>query len=102
MTPILLAEDRSISVPPGHVVETDYVAVERVRMACRERMAIGDVERAYKRRLQLGEHQPWPCPRGYWEGSTFVIEDGRHEYIATLMLGHSHILVAWTRNGETA
>lgn len=95
MTPVALAEDRSIAVPPGRLIRTGYVSVWDVRLACRERMAIGDVKGAFERRLQLGDHQPWPCPRGEWQGDEFVIIDGRHEYVAALMLGQDHILVAW-------
>lgn len=99
MSAIMLAEDRSLSVPPGRTVRTGYVSVWAVRLGCRERMAVGDVKQSYERRLQLGEHQPWPCPRGEWSGeperSDFIIHDGRHEYVATLMLGHEYILVAW-------
>lgn len=94
--PVACAEDRSIAVPAGHVVVTGYVAVEDVRLACRDRMAIGDVDRAYQRRLQLADRQPWPCPRGHWDGERFVIVDGRHEFVAALMIGHSHLLFAWT------
>ncbi len=92
---IAIAEDRSIVVPAGHVVRTGYVSVDMVTMACRDRMAVGDVDRAFQKRLQLGTNQLWPCPRGHWNGERFVIEDGRHEYIAALMLGQSHLLVAW-------
>jgi hypothetical protein len=103
--PLSLVVDRAIAVAPGHVVRTDYVRVEDVVLACRERMAIGDVDRAFQKRLQIGDHQPWPCPRGAWrEDGRFEIVDGRHEYVATLMLGHSHILVAWEepRSGAAA
>lgn len=93
--PVAIAEDRSLAVPPGHVVRTGYVAVESVTLACRERMAPGDVKAAYERLLQLGGHQPWPSPRGHWEGERFVIVDGRHQYVASLMLGLTHVLVAW-------
>jgi len=58
-------------------------------------MSIGDVDRAYQKRLQLGDRQPWPCPRGHWEGDRFVIVDGRHEYVSCLMLGIEWVLVAW-------
>ena len=54
-------------------------------------MTIGDIRGAYEKRLQLGDHQSWPCPRGHWEGeprkSRFVIVDGRHEYLAAVALG---------------
>jgi hypothetical protein len=92
---MMMAPDRTILVAPGEVVKTGYVDVWSCRMACRERMAVGDIDRAFQRLLQLGEQSAWPCPNGHWAGDTFVIEDGRHEYVASLMLGKTHILVAW-------
>jgi hypothetical protein len=93
--PILTAEDRSIAVPPGQVVRTAYVPIGKVDLACRARMAIGDVKESYERQLQLGSRQPWPCPRGFWQADRFVVEDGRHQYVASLMLGLEFLLVAW-------
>lgn len=93
--PVRVNEDRSIRVPAGQVVVTGYVAVEDVKLACRAPMAVGDVERARARLLHCGRGQPFPCPVGYWDGGRFVIKDGRHEFVAGLMLGRSHILVAW-------
>lgn len=87
--------DRSLSVPPGKTVQTGYVAVNRVRLGCRDRMGCGDVETAYRRQLALGDHQAWPCPVGQWDGDEFVIHDGRHAYVAALMIGLDHVLVAW-------
>lgn len=100
--PVSIAEDRSISIPPGAVVFTGYVRIDRISLACRERMAVGDVDRACQRRLQLAPRQPFPPPRGYWDGQQFVIVDGRHEYVAALMLGFERILVAWTMPAEKA
>ncbi|MFC6490712.1 hypothetical protein [Nitratireductor sp. GCM10026969] len=93
--PLTLATDRALSIPAGSIVKTAYIPVESIKLACRDRMAVGDVEAAYRKRLQIGDSQPWPCPNGHWEGERFVIHDGRHEFVATLMLGHSHLLVAW-------
>jgi hypothetical protein len=95
--PVTFATDRSMAVPPGAVVRTAHVPIEDVVLACRDRMAVGDVDRAYQKRLQLGNHHPWPCPRGRWNDSRtrFIVEDGRHEFVASLMLGHPTILVAW-------
>lgn len=93
--PVTFAEDRSMAVPAGHIVRTGYVAVEHVTMACRDRMAPGDVKVAYELLLQMGGNQPWPSPRGHWEGERFVVVDGRHQYVASLMLGLTHMLVAW-------
>lgn len=89
------AEDRALGIAPGHVVKTGRVDVFRCRLANRERIAVGDFDRAYQRRLQLGDRSPFPCPNGWWEGDTFVIADGRHEWLATVALGHAEILVAW-------
>lgn len=96
MTPVSVSQDRSLLVPEGHLVRTGYVDVFAVRLACRERMSVGDIDRAYQKRLQAGSGSPFPCPNGHWEGDTFVIHDGRHEWLAAVALGHSHILVAWT------
>lgn len=92
---LLIAEDRGLTVPPGSVVCTDYVPIGDVRLACKARMAVGDVEAAYRRRIGCAPAQPWPCPVGKWDGDRFEIHDGRHEYVAALMLGCEHILVAW-------
>lgn len=93
--PVRMAEDRSMVVPAGCIIRTDYVHINNVEIACRERMAIGDVKESYERQLQLGAQQRWPCPRGHWRGDRFVIVDGRHQFIAALMLGLEHLLVAW-------
>jgi len=95
MEPIAIAEDRSISVPPGQIIRTGYVSTDLVTMACRDRMTPGDVKQAYDRLIQMGDHQPHPSPYGYWHGPRFVIIDGRHQFISSLMLGKTHILVAW-------
>ena len=99
MRPIFHAEDRSLAVPAGCYVVTGYVAVDALRLGSRARMAVGDVDLAYQRRLQLGSDQPWPCPRGEWEGepfaSRFVVIDGRHDAVAAMMLGQDFVLCAW-------
>lgn len=89
-------QGRSISVAPGHRVVTGYVSIDQITMACRARMAVGDVEAACRKQLALGDHQAFPCPNGRWDGERFVLLDGRHCYISALMLGMTHLLVAWT------
>lgn len=93
--PVMFAEDRSIAVPAGHVIRTGYVPINDVELACRDRMAIGDVKESFERQLQLGSSQRWPCPRGHWRGARFVVVDGRHQFVASLMLGLEQLLVAW-------
>lgn len=90
-----MIEDRSLKIPPGKLVKTGYVQIFQTRLACRERMAVGDVDKAYQKKLQLGDQGSWPPPNGYWDGDTFVIQDGRHEWVAAVMLGNTHLFVAW-------
>jgi hypothetical protein len=90
-------EDRHLRVPAGAIVETGYAPIEKIKMACRDRMAVGDIEGAYRKRLQLGSDQSWPPPYGEWDGDTFILIDGRHEFIASLMIGLDHLFVAWIK-----
>ncbi len=85
--------DRAFRVPEGHTVATGYVNVWKIRLACRDRMGVEDVGKAFQKRLNL--RSVFPPPNGYWDGDEFVINDGRHEYIAALMLGDEYLLVAW-------
>ncbi len=82
-------------VPAGSFVRTGYVPVEQVVLACRDRMDIVAVEKAMQRRMGIAPAQPWPCPVGEWIGDRYHLHDGRHDYVAALCLGCSHILVAW-------
>jgi hypothetical protein len=93
--PAAFSQDRSLLVAPGQVVKTGYVDVWKCRFSCRERMAVGDLATAFQKVQQLGDQSAWPCPNGHWEGEEFVIHDGRHEYLASLMVGRTHLLVAW-------
>lgn len=101
MVPVMIGEDRSMTVPQGRVVKTAYVPIDRVYLGNRSRMGVGDVERAMQRRMAASPGQPWPCPVGEWDGDRFRIADGRHEYVAALMLGDQFILVAWIIAEET-
>jgi hypothetical protein len=93
--PETFAVDRSMRVPPGHIVCTAWVDIWQVTLASADQMAVGDVDRAYQRALQRGDCAGWPCPVGYWDKERFVLTDGRHEYVATLMTGRRCLFVAW-------
>lgn len=95
-------QDRSISVPPGQRVITGYVPIEQITIANRARMAVGDIDIAYRKQLALGDHQAFPCPNGQWDGARFIIADGRHAFVAALMIGLTHLLVAWTEGSPDA
>lgn len=96
-TPVSFASDRSLRVPETHVVRTAYVDVFCIRLECRDRMAVGDVGVAYQKLLQLGNDEQWPCPTGRWseDGKTFLLADGRHQWVASVMLGREKMLVCW-------
>lgn len=93
--PLRVAEDRSILVPAGKRVVTGYAHVNQIHMVNRDRMGIGDVERAMQKQMAASPGQPWPCPNGFWEDGAFKLKDGRHAYVAALMLGVEYLLVAW-------
>jgi len=96
MSAVATPQDRTLSVPPGKIVKTGYVHVFNVELACRERMAVGDVAGAFQKLICLGDHSPWLPPNGYWlDNGKFRIVDGRHEWVASVMLGKDYMLVAW-------
>lgn len=85
-------------VAAGHVVQTGYVDVHEVVVYARggHQLSPATVERAYCRQLELGNDQAWPPLTGYWrDDGRFVQTDGRHRFIAAVMLGVEYVLVAW-------
>ena len=86
------------AVPAGHVVATGYVPIHDVVCVAQHghQLYPAEVERAYRRQLELGGDQAWPPPTGWWrDDGRFVLTDGRNRYVAALMLGVEHLLVAW-------
>lgn len=85
---------------PGQIIKTSYVRTRDVVMQASDghHLLPAEVERAYRRQLELGDQQD--ALPGYWDdwddGGWFVLTDGRNRYVARLMLGFEHILVAWT------
>lgn len=106
MTAVAIAADRSLLVQPAEAIRTAWIDIWRVQLACRDRMAVGDVAAAFQRLLQIGAAAAWPPPNGHWDGDErtgrFVIEDGRHEFVASLMLGRERIFVAWIDSAVAA
>lgn len=88
-------EDRSMLVLPHQRVETAWVDIDCCRLGCRVAMSPEAVEKKYRRLFQQGDGAPWPPIVGHWEGPRFVVCDGRHEYLAALMLGRNLLFVAW-------
>src|SRR5215208_1813856 len=100
MAPEHVREWAGVPVPPGHVVETGYVPIHDIVSiaSSSHQLYPAEVERAYRRQLELGDHQTWPPPTGYWrEDGRFVLTDGRNRFTAASMLGLEHLFVAWLR-----
>ena len=85
-------------VPAGHTVVTGYVEIHQVicLAGSGSQLHPAEIERAYRRQLELEDGQTWPPPTGYWRHDRrFVLTDGRNRYVAALMLGIQHLFVAW-------
>lgn len=95
MKPVADLIDRSILVPRSKYICTAWITVSTCTLGNHAPMSPEAVEKAYRRLLSQGDAASWPPPNGEWLGDRFVIHDGRHEYIASLMLGRTEILVAW-------
>ena len=86
------------AVPAGHVARTGYVRIHDVicHAPFGHQLLPGEVERAYRRQLEMADQQAWPPPTGYWgHDYRFVLTDGRNRFIACLMLGTEFLLEAW-------
>lgn len=53
------------------------------------------VEAKFRRFLNLGDNSAWPPVVGHWSEDRFIVMDGRHEYLAALMIGRTRIFVCW-------
>lgn len=97
-----VAEDRTLRVEPGQVVESAWIDIAQCVLANRARMSLEAVEAKYRRLLCQGEAAVWPPITGYWQADgRFLVCDGRHEYVAALIAGRAAVLVAWIRTAIT-
>ena len=92
---VIVREDRSMCVQPHQSVEVRWVHVDRCVLGCRDRMSPEAVGEKYRKLLQQADAACWPPIVGHWLDGRFVVCDGRHEFLASLMLGREFILVAW-------
>ena len=93
---VRVLQDRSMCVRPDQLVRTAWVDVDCCRLGSRTPMGVGDVEHAVRKLVNQGEGLgTWPPPVGHWDGERFVVDEGRHEYLAALMLGRERVFVAW-------
>jgi hypothetical protein len=96
---VTVAEDRSMCVQPHQVVRTAWIDIDLCKLGFRLRMSPEAVEKKFRRLLNLGDGAPWPPIVGHWEGDRFLVDDGRHDYLAALMIGRDSLFVCWLETG---
>ncbi len=97
---VMVAEDRSMCVQPHQVVRTAWIDIDVCRLGFRSVMSPEAVEKKFRRLLNIGEAAPWPPIVGHWESGHFLVDDGRHDYLAALMLGRQKLFVCWLEGIE--
>lgn len=97
---VLVAEDRSMCVRPDQTVRTGWVDIDLCRLGCRAPMSPEAVEKKFRRQLNIGACAAWPPVVGHWEDGRFVVCDGRHSFLASLMAGASEILACWLEDRD--
>lgn len=96
------AEDRTLSVRPDQVVCTAWVNIDLCSLGNRTPMSPEAVGVSHQKLLCMGDDGRWPPPVGEWQGKRFVIHDGRHELLASLMRGRTRMFVAWVEAATDA
>ena len=98
---VVVAEDRSMCVQPHQLVRTAWVDIDLCRLGFRMPMSPEAVEKKYRRLLNIGDCAPWPPIVGHWEDGRFIVWDGRHDYLAALMMGRDKLFVCWLEAAPT-
>ena len=93
---MITASDRTLIVPPGQTVMTAWIDIDVCVLGCRVLMAPEAVEKRFRVLLNLGECAEWPPIVGHWRcDGRFAVDDGRHTYLASLMIGRRDLFVCW-------
>jgi hypothetical protein len=84
-------------IDEGHVMRSAYVKTAEIVFPMGGRpMAVASVEEKVRRASAYPGREFYPLPVGKWVERRFHLWDGRHRYIAALMLGQETMLVCWT------
>jgi hypothetical protein len=75
------------------VVRTAWVDIDLCKLGFRLPMSPEAVEKKFRRLLNIGDCAPWPPVVGHWENGRFLVDDGRHDYLAALMIGRDKLFV---------
>jgi hypothetical protein len=93
-------DDRSLKIEQNQKVVTNWIPINNCYFANRDRMSPEAVEVKYRKLLCQSGAAIWPPINGIWVSDRFEIHDGRHEYVACLMLGYEKIFVAWVEENN--
>ena len=86
----------ALTVPAGYVMTYGYAEHGKIRFQNYGGQQWDAVLKHANRIADLGDGaQAADCPFGFWDGDTFVIQDGRHRYLALVGLGFHSLLVRW-------
>jgi hypothetical protein len=97
-----MVEDRSFVVQPGQQVAVEWIGIDLCVLGSRLPLTPEAVEKKWRKLLQQDEAASWPPLVGHWSGPRFVIDDGRHEFVAALMRGRVRVLVCWLVDAAAA
>lgn len=82
-------------VPAGHILVTGYVPTAEIVFQSDVPMSVADVKEKITQFTSIGSGQAYPLPVGNWKDGRFHLWDGRHRFVASLMLCRRTMLVAW-------
>jgi hypothetical protein len=84
---VMVTENRSMCVQPYQVVRTAWVDIDLCKLGSRLPMSPEAVEKKFRRLFNIGHCAPWPPIVGHWEVGRLLVDDGRHDCLAALMMG---------------
>lgn len=82
-------------IKSGQILKSGYVPTNEIVFQNDVPMAVASVKEKIDQFTSIGDNQAYPLPLGKWIDDKFHLWDGRHRYIASLMLGRKTMLVAW-------
>jgi hypothetical protein len=92
-----------VIIPAGHILKSGYVNTSEIVFPHHhaDPMAVAAVEDKVRQYTSIKEGSAYPLPIIEWIDGKPVLKDGRHRYIASLMLGRKTMLVAWVEPVST-
>lgn len=88
-------------IPEGHILVTGYVPTNEIVFHSECVMSVTDVKEKITQQTHIRGGTAYPVPIGDWRDGRFHLWDGRHRYIAALLLNRKTMLVGWVIRPET-